>query len=233
MKLHILFVVPLFLLACQSGSRPSTTAPVKDSLVSDTVKVATAQPAAATAVPEDSVMTASCPEFSLEIHGMSNDVPSAWGHDTLILSAGLGEMLDGCKVIVQSTQLDDITVEQCYETSITIQQEGPHWDLTDWKHYTSPWAKLPTSGPGKFTAITYEVTEHAPFPQVSMEELKAELKRGGLDEQWIKAVDTVKSIYDYPVAVGISRYYLRVSGKQKSTGKTVVRIVAIDMPMGC
>jgi hypothetical protein len=57
------------------------------------------------------------------------------GIDTVLINAELGEKFEGQVISFKSEMLTDIIIEQRYQTSVTIMKEGPHCDLTDWKHY--------------------------------------------------------------------------------------------------
>ena len=59
-------------------------------------------------------------------------------------------------------------IEQRYETSLTIMNEGPHIDLLDWKHYISERKELET-GDG-LTFLSKEVSSEE-FPEVSQTEI--------------------------------------------------------------
>ena len=50
---------------------------------------------------------------------------------------------DGSPMQVTSPTLKNLKVEERIETSITVMNEGPHCDLTHWKHYNSPFLNIP------------------------------------------------------------------------------------------
>ena len=62
--------------------------------------------------------------------------------DTVYLYSELGETIEGQTISISTEQLINLTIEQRYETSVTIMGEGPHCDLIDWKHYDSEWKTL-------------------------------------------------------------------------------------------
>ncbi|ENA1795703.1 hypothetical protein ABF176_002550, partial [Flavobacterium psychrophilum] len=59
--------------------------------------------------------------------------------DTVNIFVELGETIENQKIKVYSQQITDLIIEQRYETSVTISNEGPHCDLNDWKHFYSEW----------------------------------------------------------------------------------------------
>ena len=49
------------------------------------------------------------------------------------------------QIIVLHPFLNDareFKIEQQFETSMSVSDEGPHIDLTDWRHYTSDWQEI-------------------------------------------------------------------------------------------
>lgn len=174
-------------------------------------------------------------EFRLDIHNFSTfdeeDLQGKVETDTVTISSDIGEDLSRSTLII-SDELTSVTVEQRYETSVTIMNEGPHCDMTEWKHYTSKWKTLPSKGKNIFECLKYSDKEQEKFPEVTLEEFKEAVKKycGDLGTQQIK---NVKSPTDYPGGVGISTMYIRISGTEKTTGKAVLKYLVFDIPMGC
>lgn len=152
--------------------------------------------------------------------------------DTVYLYADLGETLEGQKISIVSSQLTNITIEQRYETSVTIMDEGPHCDLTEWKHYDSAWEKLKTNDKGQFIGDSYSEKDLEKFPVVDISELKAYVKKH-CDEEYSELISTIKSPTEYPSAVSVSRYFLRIIGKRKNSEETLTKVIIIEMAMGC
>ncbi|HAK31783.1 MAG TPA: hypothetical protein DCO90_21685 [Sphingobacterium sp.] len=65
-----------------------------------------------------------------------------------------------------------------------------------------------------------------------MDELKQKVKEQ-CGEEWFKLLTKVKSPSEYPSAVGISRYFLRIACRLKDNGKKVTKLIIIKTPMGC
>jgi hypothetical protein len=153
-------------------------------------------------------------------------------NDTVNIYAELGETIESQKIKVLSNQIKDFTIEQRYETSITITNEGPHCDLTEWKHYYSDWKTLKTNESGKFICDKYSEKEYTKFPEVKIEELKEKVKTECGDEMY-KLISKNKKIIENNSEVGISRYFLKIRGKHKDNGKIITKIIIIETPMGC
>ena len=65
-----------------------------------------------------------------------------------------------------------------------------------------------------------------------MDELREAVKEH-CSEEWAELLQNAKKPTEYPSAVSISRYFLRVTGKRKDNGQTVTKMIIIETPMGC
>ncbi len=110
--------------------------------------------------------------------------------------------------------------------------EGPHCDLTDWKHFYSDWKSLQTNKKGQFICNKYSEKDYEKFPEISIEDLKQKVKEQ-CGEEWFNLLDKVKIPTEYPSGVSISRYFLRITGQDKNKGETVTKLIIIETPMGC
>ena len=167
----------------------------------------------------------------LKIYDEDNII-STNGTDTVLINAELGEKFEGQIITYKSDILSDIIIEQRYQTSVTIMKEGPHCDLTEWKHFYSNWKRLASSSNGQFIADSYSENEQKKFPSISINDLKKEVKNL-CGEDWVQLLDSIKTPNDYPSGVSISRYYLKITGKHKDTNSIVTKIIVIENQMGC
>jgi hypothetical protein len=167
----------------------------------------------------------------LKIYDEDNII-STNGTDSVVINAELGEKFEGQIISYKSDILSDIIIEQRYQTSVTIMKEGPHCDLTDWKHFYSDWKRLEPTSDGQYISDSYSEKEQKIFPNISIEDLKKEVKNQ-CGEDWFQLVDSIKNPNDYPSGVSISRYYLKVTGKNTFTNSIVTKIIVIENQMGC
>lgn len=123
-----------------------------------------------------------------------------------------------------------LRVEQCYETSISVQDEGPHLDLVNWKHYVSDWVVIPSIKSGGFRSRVISKEESKRFPDVDLSSVMEEIKRQ--DPKWLNVVINAKSIRDFPFVIGVSVVSFRISAWVG--GKWIpIHIVHCKRPMGC
>lgn len=152
---------------------------------------------------------------------------------------GLGEPI--AKLIILHSKMGEdyeFRIEQQYETSLSLMDEGPHMDLLNWKHYVSEWKILESVGRHSF--VSKEVVSDK-FPKVTTAEIiqatkeqSARWAREGYnpEERWVKIARKCKIPTEYPSGVSISKVRLKISVK---TGKGWKEIHGIDIlvPMGC
>lgn len=228
------------LCACNSSSTTKTETVKNDSIVSDTTSISNKTSNATTITQAnedaDTITTIKFNELSISVNRLiiydEEKKLNQIQKDTVEIYAELGETIEGQLISVSSDQLINLTIEQRYETSVTIMNEGPHCDLTDWKHFYSEWKLLKSNNAGQFTCDKYSEKEYEIFPKISIDDLKNKVKEQCGDE-WFKLVEKVKTPTEYPSGVSISRYYLRVTGQRKDNGQTVTKLIVIETPMGC
>lgn len=237
----VIFFACFIIYSCNNGSANKIETIKNDSIVSNTGNISSKKTNPSRAFTnqenaEDTITDIAFKELSVSINRLQIDDKDKKNDqvqkDTVRLYAAIGETIEKQKITVTTTLLTNLTVEQRYETSVTIMDEGPHYDLTGWKHYTSDWKPLQPNSNGIFTGDTYSEKEKTKFPEINIEELKEKVKtQCGMG--WYQLVLHIKSPTDYPGGVGISRYFLRVAGKRKDNGLSVIKIISIEIPMGC
>jgi hypothetical protein len=223
----------LIMSSCHNNASVVVKETGTDSIVKDTT------PVSAVRIPDTSHPKNTLARFDFQDLAVSIDMPDdenagsfKIAGDTAVFPVAEGETLEGRKIQVYSSQLTELIVEQSYETSVSISEEGPHCDLTSWMHYRSPWRPLNAYSAGLYTGQTYTTEERKLFPKVDMVVFRKEVA-SVCGKSWSDSLRKAKSVHEYPAEVGISRIYLRISGVNKDSGKRVSRIVAMDLPMGC
>ncbi len=142
--------------------------------------------------------------------------------DTMEVEYDLPESVEGQSLFIKSCELQDVKIEFRYETSITLNMEGPHWDLYDWKHYYSDWKELkPNHGEYKIPTLTLKESQR--FPKYKEEELK----------QYVNWDTLVAEYPDSEIGIykGVSRVYIRITGIKHK--KKYRYIISFYEPMGC
>jgi hypothetical protein len=72
---------------------------------------------------------------------------------------------------------DTLRVRIQYQTSLALDGEGPHLDLVDWKHCTSPWQTIADPGDGRFQIPAPTPEQAECFPRFNQAELLAAVRR--------------------------------------------------------
>jgi hypothetical protein len=182
---------------------------------------------------EDTITDINFQEFTASINRLivfdEEDKLSEIQKDTVYLYAELGETIENQKIHINTQNPADFTIEQRYETSITISSDGEHFDLTDWKHYYSDWKVLRKENSNEFVCDSYSEGDSQKFPDTTIEELKELVK--DKYSGWFDLISKNKNITESPVGIGISRYFFRIT--QKNGTQTVTKLIIIEVPMGC
>ncbi len=158
--------------------------------------------------------------------------------DKVLISLGLGETLTKTISLQPHSDSHEFKVEQSFETSLTIMNEGPHMDLLDWQHHIGDWAELPRKN--AVTFLAHEVN-NATFPAVTTEEIvaavaeeSAKWAKGGYDpgELWIIAARNCKAPDSYPCGVSVSKVFFRILVKAAGQWQQI-QLIEVKIPMGC
>jgi hypothetical protein len=150
--------------------------------------------------------------------------------DTCYVFNDIGETVLGQKIFVAPNKLSDFKIEQRYETSVSISNEGPHCDLTNWKHYLSDWMPLKAENENVYLCSNYTEKEKEKFPVIDIKDLKEQVEKQ-CGDTWVDLVKNINKPTQEPSWVGISRVYLRLTGKLN--GQAITKIIVFEEAMGC
>ncbi|MDO6592864.1 hypothetical protein [Neptuniibacter sp. 1_MG-2023] len=144
----------------------------------------------------------------------------------------IGDTLSKAMVILEGKNNQSYRVAFQLETSLSVNAEGPHFDLTEWKHCTTEWHQLNiTDGNGVVLPNFDEVNVDC-FPEVNHDEIKAAvLAKGG--EEWVRIFEGEGWPDGYsPVEISLSRVRIKIE-KLINTQWRVLTVINVAIPMGC
>ncbi len=149
--------------------------------------------------------------------------------DSLFFNAELGETPEGMVFkIKDSVQIIKIT--QHYRTTLSISDEGPHWDLLEWKHYIS--LELPINQKEDyFKILKYSDEQRNRFPDYSEKELAEYVNKYSpemLKLLFINNVFNSAALYH-----DISEIYLTIAYSRPDSSEVLTQVIVFNLPMGC
>lgn len=150
--------------------------------------------------------------------------------DTIKIGVTLGDSPEGKILTVNNEDYKRISIFQCFKSSITIMNERPHCNLTDWEHYYSPWRPIEAISKTKFKTLGYSLKERQQFRDIDIEALKQEVK-DKCGNHWSNYVKDLKTLNDYPVNIAINRIFLKVLITDHND-KVTEKIIEFEIPMG-
>lgn len=154
------------------------------------------------------------------------------GHeDTAWVNEELGYTLDIQKIIINSDKLENFTIEECLQKTLSLSNEGPHIEMNELLQLNSKWRKLNLNNEGKIIESNEELVWEK-FPDINIDELKLKVKNFYGDE-WYYLMSEIKTLEDIQNYLDINRYLLRISGKRKDNGQKVTKIIIVEYSMGC
>ena len=166
---------------------------------------------------------------TIKLRTDSRTIEIPYDADSTEISLELGETARSVEIVNAPYEME---VVQLFETSVTLQDEGPHWDMTDWKHnYSESFGLEKIKRRFNIMASTSDES-FLPAPKVTTTELVDELVRTHAPERWVNLAKSCKSLTTYPCAVGTSRIILHISKKTGLDNETTKKVI-LTLPMGC
>ena len=143
----------------------------------------------------------------------------------------LGDNIDAQVIKITSNKTRKFKILVQFETSLTIMDEGPHINLTEWKHCTTDWVNLKSVQANEYKMPEAVLIDETCFPKVSDEEIRTEVQRVGA-ERWSSLLKGDIDVNNYPLGVSLSTVRIRI--QEKVTGKwSTITTINFTVPMGC
>ena len=170
---------------------------------------------------------------------------TGWTHEgevpaSLEVPLDLGDEVYGATLQLQPAVAGEHwRVRVQYETSLGLSAEGPHLDLTDWKHCRSDWQTATALDAVSFVLPAPSAQQHACFPDYTRAELDAAVRAhtaaqgdAAQADAWIPRIGQGDALGTVLPFVAISAVRVRVEVLRQGSW-VVVSTVAFLPPMGC
>ena len=236
-----IIALPVCLLACTESKEPGAASALK-AMDSDTLKavVELEEAQALPGIPKpgatphvSDTLRLDLVDLQLALPGMVvyNENP-AIQQDTITLEIEFGLSLDSIQLLLSSSELSDLQFSEKYKTTLSIQNEGPHLDLWNWKGYESEWVPLQQISPQSWFTKALTITEMEQFPSFTKEELVTAAKTYG-DEEWAQLViNPYDGKLENAYGVSVGERWIRIEGTDNA-GNKKVKILHFFIPLGC
>ena len=123
-----------------------------------------------------------------------------------------------------------LEIYQAYRTSVSINNDGPLCDLSNWKHHYSSWTPLEVIDENTFKSKQYSDKDVEKLIDVSIENLKTAVKNEcGLE--WSEVIKHIPSIEDLSSEIGVDAIYFKII-MTAPNGKRSEKIIAFEKPIG-
>lgn len=154
------------------------------------------------------------------------------GRNYVLVEAGLGSFPSKSFIKIIQTKYKKVEVFQQQESSITINDEGPHCDLVNWKHYYSDWKPLVATVPNaEFATNEYSSEDWNRFVKVDGDELK-EAVRTHCGERYYNLIKDQENLENGGGYASISQVFFKIVLTDQQ-GNQSEKIIAVTIPMGC
>ena len=171
------------------------------------------------------------PDFEFEERSIAI-TPAVPRHTVIDLD--LGESIENQLILLHPLpyQMQEYMIEQQFETSMAIGDEGPHYDMTHWKHYTSPWREIRSVARNRFLTSRLSESDNIRFPKVTSAQIVEAFRKDGADKRWLNLARTCSGPNSGPCYISVSRISLRISVKENDRWQPV-HTLDFTIPMGC
>lgn len=143
------------------------------------------------------------------------------------------ESFENVKIrIKHHKDFSSIEVYQKHENSIVIKDDESHCDKINWQHFYSSWKPLKMlSKNHRFAVLPISEKEAKRFIDVNVEELK-DIVNETCGESWRNSIAEIRTIYDNPSKVVVSKMFFRIIMTGIDGVKTE-KIIIFDIPVDC
>lgn len=137
--------------------------------------------------------------------------------DSAIIFDKNGEMLLNKSFAINADAAKTLSVEQQYQTTLSIITTGDNIDLTKLNSYVSPWTKIDINASNRYDKRAYTMDEIRRYPATSIQDvldyifLQTRTTQSEFD--WNKYLKQAKTIQDFPFEIRISKITLRFKGE--------------------
>lgn len=152
--------------------------------------------------------------------------------DTTELYLDLESELDTFLIYWKNESIISYSIQEQYLTVLSLQDEGPHVELYDWKNYTSPWSKVDSVFKGAYLVKKISKNEASQFPAFTKQELISYLA-SNVSEDWAHKISNPETGHwtdKFWIGVGIRRILIRLI---LSNGQQITKMLVVYPPMGC
>ena len=146
--------------------------------------------------------------------------------DTAYVDISLGDDYFGQSLHISKN--GKYKVYQKYFNSATINYEGPHCDMINWKKYESEWELLKNQD-SIYQTLEFNNQEYNKFVDVNEEELiKGIIKHCG--DHWLERAKEIKKMGGQMYDVGLSHILYKIEFENKEIN---TKYICLNIPMGC
>jgi hypothetical protein len=214
------------------------TPPTNPAAVADSIKAILYADKATRALQKrpglDSITTIQFPDLTCKVEGYVPDPPNLWfasGNDTIgVTTSELGYLPLGNFVTVQSDQLTDIKMDFRFTTVSCLHGGKRLLCLHNFQPFVSNWEALPASN-DSFYVRSLSESEVQQFNAVNLDEWKKNI-RMQLSQTYYESAKSLQSVNEFPALVALDQLQFRVTGKRKSDGAPVSRVIILKVPLG-
>lgn len=150
--------------------------------------------------------------------------------DSAHVIAEMSHSILGKEIEIENTQLRDIKIEVSYEVKVSLHNEGPLYEINNWKQFYSPWESLLPTNLNVYKCLDASIKAKESFSKISFEELNQK-NLASHAILWDEIKNELWLSKSKLFSTEINRVLIRVSGQLN--GKSIKKIIVVEEAIGC
>ncbi len=153
----------------------------------------------------------------------------------VVLEAGEEWVRQDC-VLKLEGDTSTLKIERQFETTLSLLDEGPHLDLTQWKHYRSPWEVLTRMDETQFLYPGISAERSRQFPAVTTQEIIRAIPRTlpAQRRMYWKRIASQCELTEESSHCSVAMSIIRLRFKNiHPSNPRAQKVLTLELPLGC
>lgn len=166
---------------------------------------------------------------NLKVIDSKNQLTDTFIKDTISINIDIGESIEKSGLHIVSDSLNNIKIEQGFESVLVINGDGEFCILEKIPSRFSILKEIKPFDSGDYMCYSYGKNDVNLFKAFNVDTLKTIAH----SECNCPNIDSVKYINDKYAFESITNYYIKISASIKNSNKKVIKYIIINKPIGC
>lgn len=150
--------------------------------------------------------------------------------DSAHIMTEMSHSILGKEIEIENKQLSELKMEVSYEIKVSLHNEGPLYEIRNWKTFYSPWKCILPTNFNLYKCLDSSIKEYESFSKITLEELNKK-NIPSYTVLWNEIKNELKASKSKLFSTEIHSVIIRISGQLN--GKTINKIIVVEEAIGC